>query len=56
MNYKSMLHMAVLALVFVSTVDAEESKQPNVVIVITDDQGYGDVAFTGNPAIKDSQH
>lgn len=25
---------------------------PNVVIVITDDQGYGDLAFTGNPAIK----
>jgi len=27
-------------------------KKPNVVIVITDDQGYGDLAFTGNPAIK----
>ena len=26
--------------------------KPNVVIVITDDQGYGDLAFTGNPAIK----
>ncbi|MDQ8181555.1 arylsulfatase [Pelagicoccus sp. SDUM812005] len=30
---------------------AAESK-PNVVIVITDDQGYGDLGFTGNPAIK----
>ncbi|MBB3207972.1 arylsulfatase A-like enzyme [Rhodopirellula rubra] len=35
----------------VSTTDAEQTK-PNVVIVITDDQGYGDLAFTGNPAIK----
>ena len=28
------------------------AEKPNVVIVITDDQGYGDLAFTGNPAIK----
>lgn len=28
------------------------AEKPNVLIVITDDQGYGDVAFTGNPAIK----
>lgn len=27
-------------------------KKPNVVVVITDDQGYGDLAFTGNPAIQ----
>jgi len=26
--------------------------KPNVVIVITDDQGYGDMGFTGNAAIK----
>ena len=26
--------------------------KPNVVIVLADDQGYGDMAFTGNPAIK----
>ena len=31
---------------------SKEAKRPNVVIVITDDQGYGDLAFTGNPAIK----
>ena len=29
-----------------------EAKEPNVVIVITDDQGCGDLAFTGNPAIE----
>lgn len=26
-------------------------KEPNVVIVMTDDQGYGDFGFTGNPSI-----
>jgi arylsulfatase A-like enzyme len=31
---------------------AFSAQKPNVVIVITDDQGYGDMAFTGNPAIK----
>ena len=34
-----------------SAVKTEENK-PNVIIVITDDQGYGDLAFTGNPTIK----
>ncbi len=27
-------------------------QKPNVIIVITDDQGYGDLGFTGNKAIK----
>lgn len=28
------------------------ARSPNVVVVITDDQGYGDMGFTGNPVIK----
>ena len=28
------------------------SKQPNVILIITDDQGYGDLGFHGNPHIK----
>ena len=35
-----------------TTAFSAEAEKPNVVIVITDDQGYGDLAFTGNPAIK----
>ncbi len=31
---------------------ALKNKQPNVVLIITDDQGYGDFGFTGNPHAK----
>ena len=27
-------------------------KHPNVLLIITDDQGYGDLGFHGNPQIK----
>jgi arylsulfatase len=28
------------------------SEHPNVILIITDDQGYGDLGFTGNPHVK----
>ncbi len=31
---------------------AAASKRPNIVFILTDDQGYGDVAAHGNPVIK----
>ncbi|OFX92285.1 MAG: arylsulfatase [Bacteroidetes bacterium GWE2_41_25] len=31
---------------------AQSKEHPNVVIIITDDQGYGDLSFTGNPHLK----
>lgn len=36
----------------ISVISAQPSKHPNVVIIITDDQGYGDLGFTGNPNVK----
>ena len=31
---------------------AQTEKHPNVILIITDDQGYGDLGITGNPHIK----
>jgi arylsulfatase A-like enzyme len=31
---------------------AQENERPNVIIIITDDQGYGDLGYTGNPHVK----
>jgi len=29
-----------------------KKKQPNIIIILTDDQGYGDFSFSGNPEVK----
>lgn len=29
-----------------------QTSQPNVIIIITDDQGYGDLGYTGNPHLR----
>ena len=52
MQQRRFIQVAVVACSIVTTVFSAAAERPNVVIVITDDQGYGDVAFTGNPAIK----
>ena len=47
MKYLSPI-LAIQTLVFLITTAA----QPNIVLVMTDDQGYGDLGATGNPILK----
>lgn len=55
MIHRSM-YFALLSIVLcVRSTDASEATPPNVVIVITDDQGYGDLSCHGNPVLKTPQ-
>src|SRR6188508_3339731 len=51
-----MKHIAVAALLLTAVVataaDPLAGRKPNVVFVLTDDQGYGDVSAHGNPVLK----
>lgn len=31
---------------------SQEQKRPNIILIMTDDQGYGDLGFTGKPHVK----
>lgn len=32
--------------------EARIDKKPNIIVIVTDDQGYGDLAYHGNPIVK----
>jgi arylsulfatase A-like enzyme len=49
---KSFLIATILVLTAVFNLFAQQKYQPNVIIIMTDDQGYGDLGVTGNPHVK----
>jgi len=42
----------IIALAGSVSVMAQSTQHPNVLLIITDDQGYGDLSITGNPHLK----
>ena len=47
-----MKKLNLFALIFLFVLSVNAAKRPNVVLVITDDQGYGDLSCHGNPVLK----
>ena len=48
------LCLNLLAACFVSVAEAEShsTQRPNVVLILTDDQGWGDVGYNGNSQLR----
>ncbi len=52
MNRGALRSISLSLVLFISVFAAAPATKPNIVFVITDDQGYGDLGFTGNPIVK----
>ena len=44
--------LSVLFILFISCKEQKFTKSPNVILIITDDQGYGDLGINKNPILK----
>ncbi|WP_111709803.1 arylsulfatase [Lutibacter citreus] len=48
-NLKKVFAICLIAFLVIS---CNKKTQPNVIVLVSDDQGYGDIAFLGNPHLK----
>jgi len=46
------LKLLVLPVFAFTFIGCHKTPSPNVIVIITDDQGYGDLSYTGNPHLK----
>src|SRR5271154_2125157 len=47
-----MKYLLSAAILFALVVAVRAADRPNVVLVVSDDQGYGDLGFHGNPIVR----
>ncbi|PKQ64278.1 N-acetylgalactosamine 6-sulfate sulfatase [Labilibaculum filiforme] len=52
MKMKTLLGALLMTIACFGCQSKEKIEKPNVILLVTDDQGYGDLACTGNPIIK----
>lgn len=52
MIHNKLLFVFSLLFLITGSCFAQKNERPNVIIIITDDQGYGDLGITGNPHVK----
>lgn len=50
--YLKVLLLFTICLVLSCSSEIEADKKPNIIIIMTDDQGYGDLSYHGNPIVK----
>ncbi|MHC4444224.1 MAG: arylsulfatase [Planctomycetota bacterium] len=51
-NYRTIITIALLFIIGGCAATSAQTSRPNVIMIMTDDQGYGDLGFHGNPIIK----
>lgn len=51
MRFRS-ITICLLFVLNINLIPAQPIERPNVILIITDDQGYGDLGITGNPHVK----
>ena len=46
------IFLALVAITLSSVCSLAQQSQPNIILIITDDQGFGDLGYNGNPHVK----